>query len=81
MLNTSTLKKSALFYLFFFCLFAEARAIDFSAGGKRWMSGFASVFFLPEVDKQQRQNTRWKGYFPAGRIQGGISAPKVRSEL
>lgn len=38
-------------------------------------------FFLPGVDKQQRRNIRWTGYFPAGRIPGGISVPKGRSEL
>ena len=46
------------------------------------MTGVASVFFfLPGVDKQQQRNIRWTGYFPAGRIPGGISVPKGRSEL
>ena len=56
----------------------ETRAIDLSLE-KRRMSVVASFFFvLPGVDKQLRQSIRWRSYFPAGRIPGGISFPKGR---
>ena len=55
----------------------ERRAIDLSLE-KRRMSVVASFFFLPGVDKQQRQSIRWRSYFPEGRIPGGISFPKGR---
>lgn len=46
-----------------------------------WLVLRVFFFFLPGVDKQQRRNIRWTGYFPAGRIPEGISVPKGRSEL